>query len=208
MSEELRGPISATDLIAERNRRLRDDPHYRAQIEKRDAERAERTRRAREAEQPILQELAGIGVSVDSVWELRKDPDAAARAVPVLLSHLDHDYPGSVIDGISSSMSGQSARAHWTAIRALYTRTDNAHVRDRLAAVMSGCAIRVHYQDLLSFVGDESLGESRIYFLRPINRIGNRISPGAGRSIVNSLATDPMMGKEARAILAGRGPNE
>jgi hypothetical protein len=30
----------------------------------------------------------------------------------------------------------------------------------------------------MAFIDDEALGSSRIYFLRPINRIGNRMSPG------------------------------
>ncbi len=52
-----------------------------------------------------------------------------------------------------------------------------------------------HYDDLVAFIRDDSLGASRIYFLRPINRIGNRISAGQGRAV---------LGKEATAILAGR----
>jgi len=200
--------MNAVEVLAERERRMRDDTDYRAKVERFDSELAERTRQAREAEQPILRDLAGIGIDVDSVWNLYKIPDAGPKAIPVLLSHLVRDYPDRVLDGIGSALSDKSARAHWTELKTLYTETDNAVVRDRLAAAMSACAIKAHYEDLLSFVRAEVFGETRIYFLRPINRIGNRISPGTGRDIIASLANNPVMGKEARAILAGRAPNE
>ena len=45
---------------------------------------------------------------------------------------------------------------------------------------------------------------SRIYFVRPINRIGNRIKEGQGRAVVEALADDPVLGKEATAVLKGR----
>lgn len=45
-------------------------------------------------------------------------------------------------------------------------------------------------------------------FLRPINRIGNRLKPDQGRAVMEPLAADPVLGREATAILNGRGWNE
>ena len=98
MAKCARGAISATELMAELDRRMRDDPDYRAEREKFETELAERTRQAREAEQPILRDLASVGVNVDLVWDLHKSPDVASTAVPVLLSHLAVDYPARVVD--------------------------------------------------------------------------------------------------------------
>ncbi len=81
---------------------------------------------------------------------------------------------------------------------------DRDVVRDRLAAALSNCATRAQYDDLLSLIQTDSLGPCRIYFLRPINRIGNRIRPGQGRAVIESFAQDPLLGKEATAILQGR----
>jgi hypothetical protein len=81
-------------------------------------------------------------------------------------------------------------------------------VRDRLAAALSDCATREHYDDLLSFIRTDGLGYCRIHFLRPINRIGNRISAGQGRAVIETVATDPLLGKEATAILRGRSRNQ
>jgi hypothetical protein len=57
-------------------------------------------------------------------------------------------------------------------------------------------------------LADESLGETRINFLRPVSRIGNRMSSGKGRRVIEELAADPLFEKEAKAILAGRSRNE
>lgn len=65
-------------------------------------------------------------------------------------------------------------------------------------------ATRAHYDDLLAFLADEALGATRIYFLRPGNRIGNRMRAGKGRSVIEELADDAVLGAEASALLAGR----
>ena len=83
-------------------------------------------------------------------------------------------------------------------------KTERDIIRDRLAAVLSGCATRDHYDDLLAFVRNDALGQSRIYFLRPINRIGDRMGAGHGRAVIETVAEDPVLGKEATAILKGR----
>jgi hypothetical protein len=206
-SDRRRG-ITATELIAERERRIREDPEYRRQVERVEAELAERANEFRVAEQPILADLAAAGVQLDTVWHLYKTPALREPAIPVLLDHLTRDYPDRVLEGIASGLQDRGARPWWPDLSALYLTTEREVVRDRLAAALAVCAMREHYGQLLAFVANPELGESRIYFLRPINRIGNRISAGKGRSVIESLAADPVMGREATAILKGRGLND
>lgn len=200
--------MTATEVVAERERRIREDPEYLAAVERDEAERAERARRLRESEKPLRQDLAAIGIKVDSVWDLHKIPNSRPTAIPVLLDHLARTYPDPILQGIGAALDHNSARGWWTELTTLYLRTRNDVVRDRIAAVLSNCATKTHYEQVLSFLRNEDLGETRIYFLRPVNRIGNRISPGQGRAVVASVADDPTLGKEADAILASRGRNE
>jgi hypothetical protein len=185
-----------------------EDPEYRRQVEAVETELAERSRLLQEAEAPVVADLAGVGVEVDSVWDLYKTPGAYPTAIPVLLDHLTRDYPDWVLKGIGVALDHKSARDWWQQLKAVYVDTTNDTVRDRAAAVLSNVAVRSHYDDVLSFLAEDSLGSTRIYFLRPVNRIGNRIAPGKGRAVVESLATDPTFAKEAAAILAGRGHND
>jgi hypothetical protein len=206
--QERRGPISATDLKAELNRRMAEDPDYRRDVEAEEARRAKESRILRVAEQPIVADLAAIGIKTDSVWNLYKIPESRPKAIPVLLDHLTRPYPNKVLMGIGVALDDKSARGWWPELKALYLHTSNATVRDGLAAALSGVAAKVHYDDLLSFLADESLGETRIYFLRPVNRIGNRMSSGKGRRVIEELAADRPFEKEAKAILAGRSRNQ
>lgn len=202
------GSRTAADVLAEQARRLRDDRAYRAEVERLEAERAERRRLLRVAEQPLLKDFAAIGIHVDTVWDLHKHPDARESATPTLLEHIVRDYPDRVLEGIGVGLVHASVRAWWDEMKVLYLNTEHEGVRDRLAAAMSGCATKDHYPDLIAFLGNPSLGQTRIYFLRPINRIGNRLKPGQGRSVIETVAGDPTFNREAVAILKGRSRNQ
>lgn len=198
------GARTAAEVTADLERRKREDPAYRAELERAERERVERDRQLRIAEQPVVDDLHALGIDVDSVWDLYKIPESRPKAIPVLLKHLALDYPDRVLFGIGQGLYDTSARAHWAEIRDLMLSTDRDEARDRLAVALSKCARREHYGDLLDFVRDERLGECRIYFLRPINRIGNRMSAGQGRAVIESLADHPVLGREATAILQGK----
>lgn len=144
---------------------------------------------------------------METLWSLYGDPAVAARAAPILVSQLALDHPSKVPGGIASALDRRAARRHRERLAALYEQTDNVEARDRAAALLSGCAIRGHYEQLLGFLAQAGLGVSRIYFLRPVHRIGNRISPGAGRAVIATFADDAVLGGEARAILARRSRN-
>ncbi|WP_028642235.1 hypothetical protein [Nocardioides sp. URHA0020] len=195
-----RGAISATDLEAQ----LEADPHFVARREAADAERAERERLLTIAEQPVVEDLRGLGLDLTSVWDLYKIPDSRPQAIPVLLKHLTLDYPGRVLFGIGTGLNDKSARAWWSDMRQMMLTTERDEVRDRLAAALANCATREHYDDLLALIREDSLGDNRIYFLRPINRIGNRISAGQGRAVIEQLADHPVLGIESTRILKGR----
>ena len=202
------GPVTAVDVVAEKARRMREDPEYRARVEKVEADARARKARLRTAERPVVDDLRLVGVDVESVWDLYKVTDSRPRAIPVLLKHITMDYPDDVLEGIGQGLDDRSARPWWGHLRGILLDTQREVIRDRLACALATCATTEHYDDLRAFVHNHALGQSRIYFLRPINRIGNRISPGQGRTAIQALADDPVLGKEATAILKGKSRNE
>jgi hypothetical protein len=195
-------------MVEEKARLMREDPGYRARAEQFEADLQARVLREREASQPVLDDLRAIGIDVASVWDLYKVPDARPKAIPVLLRHIVRDYPDRVLEGIGQGLDDRASRAWWGDLRTILGNTQHPVVRDRVACALATCAARQQYPDLLTFLRDDSLGESRIYFLRPINRIGNRISDGEGRAAIESVADDPVLGEEAAAILKGRSRNQ
>jgi hypothetical protein len=200
--------MTATELMAGKARRLDEDPTYRAEVERQEAERQARVDRERQAEQPLVEDLRRLGLNVNSVWDLHKVPDSRPRAIPVLLDHITRDYPDGVLMGIGAGLDDRSAHAWWGELRGLLRGASRDVVRDRAASALAACATRENYDDLLSFMADEGLGAARVYFVRPVNRIGNKISPGQGRSVLEALTDDAVLGKEATAVLKGRGRNQ
>jgi hypothetical protein len=200
--------MTAAEAIAERQRMLREDPAYRRQVEAIEADRARGSQAHRKAERPVIDDLASVGIRVPRLDDLSKQPEVHDKAVPVLLRHLGLDYPDSVLRAIGSPLAKRASRPWWDELRALYLTAERPVVRSVLASALAVCARREHYDDLLRFVADESLGDSRIFFLRPINRIGNRINPGQGRSVIERFTNDRLLGAEAIAILNGRSRTE
>jgi hypothetical protein len=189
--------------MAEQERRLREDPEYRAAVEQAEAGRVARAQELQVASLPVLTDLRSVGVEVDSLWHLYEQPNSYDAAIPVLLDHMRREYPERTLEDIGHALPFKPPAKWWDEFKALYLATGSDAVRDRLGAALASCAIRKHYEDLLRFIHDEALGESRIYFLRPINRIGNRMNPGQGRAVIEPLADDPVLGGEATAILRG-----
>jgi hypothetical protein len=194
----------ATDVMADLERRKREDPAFRAELERAQAERTALAEQRRRACQPVFDDLLSVGVKLSDLYLLYKQPESYPLAIPVLLDHLERDYPERVLQDIGNALPFKPAPSWWDDFKRLYVTTESDAVRDRLAASMSGSARRAHYNDLLAFIQNESLGSSRIYFLRPINRIGNRMAAGEGRAVIETVAEDPVLGKEATAILKGR----
>lgn len=204
MPSKRRGSITAEELMNQ----LNSDPEYLARVAKADAERRERRERLRQAEQPLVDDLRTAGIDVKSAWYLYEVPNRGEDAYPILLNHLRRDYPDRILNGIARAFTKDVARRHWRELLDLYLHEDREEARDGLAATLSGCAARAQYEDLLAILKNDSLGSTRIYFLRPVNRIGNRISPGAGRAVIAGLADDPVLGIESKRILQGRGRND
>lgn len=191
---------TAAELIAE----LEADPEHQARKREREAAMNDEHAVLEEAEKPVLADLAAIGVDTDSPWNLYRDPEARARAVPVLLDHIERDYPDKVVHGIGQALTDRSARGSWDRIKEIYLATRSDLVRDQLSHVLGHVAVREHYDDLLAFLADESLGITRTSFIRAVNRIGNRMESGKGRQVIEGLVDDPELSAEARAVLAGR----
>jgi hypothetical protein len=194
----------ANEVIAELERRKREDPAYRAELERAEAERTARAEQRRMASQPVVDDLRSAGVDVDDLYRLYLQPQSYPLAIPVLLNHLQRPYPERVLEDIGNALPFKPDPSWWDDFKRLYVTTASDAVRDRLAAAMSGCARREHYDDLLALIHNEDLGSSRIYFLRPINRIGNRMEAGQGRAVIETVVNDPVLDKEAAAILKGR----
>jgi hypothetical protein len=201
---EAKGWITAEDAVRMRVEKMRSDPAYRAQVEAVEAQRSERVRLLREAEKPIVVELASVGVQVESVWDLVNTSEPYYPALPVLMRHLERGgYPDRVMESLGRAMAVQPAVAYWERLKAIYLSTDESGCREGVAIALSAAATSAQVDDLRDFVEATDLGDTRIYFLRPIKVLGGEND----RSFLESLVNDPVLGKrpERSHASGGRG---
>ena len=195
-----RKPKSAGEFMKE----LEADPEYQAAQAEQERDIARQESAYAEAEAPLVAALRGVGVEVDSVWDLVNDPsDHYAEAVPVLEKHLqDESYPDRVRDGIARSLSFRKAAPAWPTLVALYrSTTDSFGLQQGLAAAMAGTVTDETVDELVAEARREEHGESR-----PILLLGlKRLRSPAARTALEGLVDDPDLGDNARKKLEGWG---
>ena len=190
-----RKPKSAGEFMKE----LEADHDYQAAIAARDRELAQVEEELSRAEQPVVQALAGVGVEVQSVWDLVNTSSDYSQAVPVLEGHLqDASYPDRVREGIARSLSFRKAASAWPTIIGLYrSTTDSFDLQQGLAVAMAGTVTAETIDDLVAEVRRDVHGESRLLLLLGLKRLK---SPAA-RQALEGFADDPELGKTVSKLL-------
>lgn len=196
-----RGPISAAELARFKEEMLRNDPEYRAEVEAVEAERQERARCLRDAEQSVVLDLRSAGVQVDSVWDLVNMPEPYPSALPVLMDHMERGgYPERVMESLGRALAVKPSVAFWERLKVRWLEARDPGEEDGAAVALAACATKSELEDLIGFLALEERGQSRTYFMRPILRVGG----DRGREVVVALRSNPLLGKEATALLRRR----
>ncbi|MBA3021740.1 hypothetical protein [Propionicimonas sp.] len=189
--------ISATELMVQ----LQNDPVYQQTIEVAEAEREIRVQALRRAEQPIVADLRAVGAEVDSVWDLVNTSEPYPAALPVLLNHLERGgYPERVMESLGRALAVRPSVAFWGRLKARWLQARGPGEEDGAAVALAACATKAQLDDLVDFLSVEDRGQSRIYFIRPILKVGGN----RGRNVVGALRADPVFGHEATALLRRR----
>ena len=178
-------------------------PEYVRRRAKQDEELAKLTAFYREAEAPLVRDLAKIGVEVGSVYDLVNDTVTYEKAIPLLLDHLRREYPDAIREGIARALGIPATRAlGWRILVDEYRRTENRNnrVKDGLAVALSGASDDSVLQELIELAKDKNHGDIRILLLQGIKRSRR---PEA-RQATNELVHDPQLGKEIKSWRKGR----
>jgi hypothetical protein len=164
-----RSGISATELMAE----LQGDPEHQRMVQAAEAEQQERERQLDEVERPIAADLRAVGVEVNSVWDLVNTSDPYPAALPVLMEHLERGgYPEVVMEGLGRALAVKPSVAFWDRLKARWLHARDPGEEDGAAVALAACATKKQLDDLIEFVSAEDRGESRLFFVRSIVRVG------------------------------------
>lgn len=134
------------------------------------------------------------------LWDLVNTDEPYPSALPVLMDHRERGgYPDRVLEGAARSLAVKPAAVYWHRLRELYSRAAGPDATEGLAVALAAVAEADHLDDLLALAHDTARGHTRVHFIRPILRVGVT----RGREAVAALRDDPVVGKEATALLKG-----
>lgn len=186
--------------IDELAKRLHEDPAFAAQWRKERDERIDGRKAAyREAIQPILHALHGVGVLVSSLSS--KDLQSSKQylaAFPILAEHLRKPYPADVLWSISTAFAVPEGKPYWSMLVDEYKKwppyAPDAALGPKagLANALVATVTKDTIDDLITLAKDPAQGSSRIILLHAIRRSR---SPQA-KLAVEELAEDPELAKE------------
>lgn len=117
------------------------------------------------------------------------------------MEHLERGgYPDRVMESLGSALAVKPAVQFWNRLKVLYLAPRKPGEEEWIAVALAACATEAQLDDLVNFLSVEERGQSRIYFIRPILKVGR----ARGREVVEELRDDPVFGKEATALLSRR----
>jgi hypothetical protein len=103
-------PKGKRETAAELMARLQRDPDWVRQNEEREARFKTLEARLAAEEEPILADLAGVGHTVRSIWDLVNSSAGYPAAIPVLCGHLRGSYHPRILEGIVRALTVREAR--------------------------------------------------------------------------------------------------
>ena len=181
--------------------KLKHDKDYQQRFAEKEAAREARVKELRSAEKPIVKDLRAVGVKVESVWDLVNTSDPYPAALPVLLRHLSKGgYPDRVMESLGRALAVKPAAVYWEELRQLYLSSVNPGEMEGLAVALTASATKDHVDVLISLLGSDDRGSTRIHFLRKILRLGGE----RGLEVVADLQADETFGREATALMKRR----
>jgi hypothetical protein len=181
---------------------LEADPAHRRMLAEKEARIAALEERSRNAERPLVADLHAAGVKVSSVWDLVNTRASYAAAIPVLLEHLQKDYPDYVREPIARALAVPEASWAWDVLLSMFQQEPEGgprNVKWALACALSGAASEDAIDRLIELVLDPSIGENRLALLSALARSKE---PRA-RRVLEDLRADPQLAREIR-LLIGR----
>lgn len=189
-------PLTAGELLAQ----LDADPEYQARQAQTEKARRDREEALSAAEEPLVNALHSVGLSVASVWDLVNTRAKYSEALPVLIENLSKPYPVEIREGIARALAVRESAHFWDRLVALYQRERDPRVHEGLALSLSEAAHDQVFAQVAALMTDPANGDDRLHFLGALKRMR---SPAA-LELIQTLASDPLFHHEIQRYLRAR----
>lgn len=190
---DLERRMEAANSVKEARAIMHNDPNWIAMMAEKQAAQDAFKAELAQAEKPLIEDLRAAGFDVESAWFLDgENPDY----VPILLDHIECDYPDRVRDGIARALSVRSMRAElWPKLVALYkAEPQGTETKDGLAATLGNLSDNSTLDETISLIDDLSNGTSRLLLLPAVSRSRQSQALEALKRYVN----DPYLAPQAK----------
>jgi hypothetical protein len=176
------------------------DPAYQEMRRAKDAAHAKLVEQRRLEQQPLLKDLAAVGVVVDSVGRLCSFSDPDERIYPVLLDHLTRPYSPHLLEWIGRAFGRKSARPIvWdTLVKLIKSHSLEKSAVEGVMVAISDMAQPRDLATLIDLLSDRSIGTSRIFLVSNLMRSKK---PEAREALLRNR-DDPDLAKEIMARFA------
>lgn len=152
---------SKRSMTAEEAKELFEScPEWVAQNAAREAKRVELEVQLKLEEEPLIADLARIGIKITSIWDLVNMRDGYTRAIPVLIKHLDKPYHSRIREGVIRALTIPDARGVvGTAILRELRTTNDSELRWVLANALTVVSERSDAAAIQSLLDDPNFDD-------------------------------------------------
>ena len=183
--------LIATGKRAEMDERLR----------RQELERDARAREWAKAEVPLVEELRAAGFEVDTAWDFVNTNVSYPEAVPILLRHLQKDYPDRVREGIARALAVPESKAAWETLRDEFERSEDPTSQGAKWGIACALSVAGHdgvIDDVLRLLDEKRHGRNRV----PLLDILARSELERAATALEAMSDDPEIGHDARELIA------
>jgi hypothetical protein len=191
--------MTAEELMAQ----LAADPEFVAREAAEEEERLEVEAQLTRAEAPLLRDLKAAGAQLESVWDLVNTCDKYPKFVPILLAHLERDYPDKIREGIARALAVPGARIGWKQLVRLFAAelsldegNNPSQVKWALHLAIAAAADESVVDELIALAANRRHGHDRSFFVDALFRIND---PRA-RAAIEELEDDPDLAEAFKRI--------
>lgn len=176
---------------------LESNPEYVKRRREREEELAHRRRFRERAEEPLVRDLRLAGCQVGSVWDLVGSNDDYLAAIPVLMEHMELEYPDRVREGIFRALAVPVLDLEDWNLLLTHFDQESREVKWAVALALAANAREANRDQLIKLVGDARHGKSRSVLAEVLWRFRDRRVD----SLLTALESDPEIGPSVKRIL-------
>ena len=184
---------------------LEADPVYQAEMQELERQREEHFAKIREDAEPLVADLRAAGWEVEFVWDFVMYPGDYSSAYPILVEHLKRPYMERTRDGIARALTVPDAfQIAWEAVRDEFlanTDTKTTGFKYALGNALAQLMDEPVIPEVLDMVTDKRHGRNRAPMIEILVEYRDRDDV---RQVLEALAEDPEVAKEAKHALALR----